>query len=74
MLKHAIAPHLQHFLNESRYLNPFQSFFSPEPGVEIASINLADNLQIPMASENVSIDHPWFSAFNTIDHDILVNI
>ncbi|KAF7243518.1 putative RNA-directed DNA polymerase from transposon BS, partial [Varanus komodoensis] len=75
VLERVVAGQLQAFLDETDYLDPFQSGFRPGYGTESALVALYDDLRRERdrgsASLLVLLDLP--AAFDTIDHGILLN-
>ncbi|KAF7242353.1 putative RNA-directed DNA polymerase from transposon BS [Varanus komodoensis] len=75
VLERVVAGQLQALLDETDYLDPFQSGFRPRYGTESALVTLYDDLcrERDMGSESLLILLDLSVAFDTIDHGILLN-
>ena len=74
VLEKMIEGQLQMFLDEYNYLDPFQSGFRPDFGMETALVALYDDLCREKDRESVTllIFLNLSAAFDTIDHGILL--
>lgn len=67
---------LQEFLDHTGYLDPFQSSFQCEFGMETALVDLFDDLRRDLDGGNASllILFNFSMAFVTIDHGVLLGV
>ncbi|KAF7245360.1 RNA-directed DNA polymerase from mobile element jockey [Varanus komodoensis] len=75
VLERVVAGQLQAFLDETDYLDPFQSGFRPGYGTESALVALYDDLcrEKDRGSASLLVLLDLSAAFDTIDHGILLN-
>ncbi|KAF7250183.1 putative RNA-directed DNA polymerase from transposon BS [Varanus komodoensis] len=75
VLERVVAGQLQALLDETDYLDPFQSGFSPRYGTESALVALYDDLcrEKDRGSASLLVLLDLSAAFDTIDHGILLD-
>ncbi|KAF7252571.1 RNA-directed DNA polymerase from mobile element jockey [Varanus komodoensis] len=75
VLEQVVAGQLQALLDETDYLDPFQSSFRPGYGTESALVALYDDLcrERARGSASLLVLLDLSAAFNTIDHGILLD-
>ncbi|KAF7239262.1 WD repeat-containing protein 90 [Varanus komodoensis] len=75
VLERVVAGQLQALLDETDYLDPFQSGFRPGYGTESALVTLYDDLcrERDRGSASLLVLLDLSAAFNTIDHGILLD-
>ncbi|KAF7251291.1 Dystrophin, partial [Varanus komodoensis] len=75
VLERVVAGQLQALLDETDYLDPFQSCFRPGYGTESALVALYDDLckERDRGSASLLVLLDFSVAFDTIDHGILLN-
>ena len=73
-LERVVASQLQGFLDETDYLDPFQSGFSPGYGTETALVALVEDLrrELDRGSVSLLVLLDLSAAFDTINHGILL--
>uniref|UniRef100_A0A803TU59 Reverse transcriptase domain-containing protein n=1 Tax=Anolis carolinensis TaxID=28377 RepID=A0A803TU59_ANOCA len=72
VLERVVASQLRGFLDDTDYLDPFQSGFRPGHGTEMALVALVDDLRRELDRGSVSLMVFREAAFDTIDHGILL--
>ncbi|XP_053138881.1 uncharacterized protein LOC128339283, partial [Hemicordylus capensis] len=74
VIERVVASQLQAVLEETDYLDPFQTGFRADYGVETALVGLMDDLQLAMDRGSVTllVLLDLSAAFDTIDHSILL--
>ena len=75
ILERVVARQLNSYLNENHILNPYQSAYTKHKNTETDMIHILNHIHLSAASPHgsVVIHLDLSAAFDTLDHNILIN-